>query len=53
MPELVSVPGVGGVAPPVEVERVATYYDTGDLRLLSARITLRRRLGGVDDGWHL
>ncbi len=32
---------------------MATYFDTADLRLLEARITLRRRVGGVDDGWHL
>ena len=31
----------------------ATYYDTDDLRLLRAGITLRRRVGGHDDGWHL
>jgi len=31
----------------------ATYFDTSDLRLARSRITLRRREGGVDDGWHL
>ena len=31
----------------------ATYYDTGDLRLARSRVTLRRREGGGDDGWHL
>ena len=31
----------------------ATYYDTPDLRLARHRITLRRRTGGNDDGWHL
>ncbi len=31
----------------------ATYYDTDDLRLARHRITLRRRTGGHDDGWHL
>lgn len=31
----------------------AIYYDTEDLRLLGAGITLRRREGGKDDGWHL
>ena len=31
----------------------AVYYDTPDLRLLSHRITLRRRTGGHDAGWHL
>ena len=32
---------------------VAIYYDTEDLRLLRAGITLRRRSGGHDAGWHL
>lgn len=31
----------------------ATYFDTDDLRLLHAGITLRRRTGGTDAGWHL
>ncbi|MGH8867020.1 MAG: inorganic triphosphatase, partial [Actinomycetes bacterium] len=31
----------------------ATYYDTEDLRLARAGITLRRRTGGTDEGWHL
>ena len=35
------------------LDQVATYYDTPDLRLLAAGVTLRRRTGGVDEGWHL
>ncbi len=31
----------------------ATYYDTPDLRLAAAGLTLRRRTGGEDAGWHL
>ncbi|WP_235783422.1 CYTH and CHAD domain-containing protein [Amycolatopsis orientalis] len=31
----------------------ATYFDTADFRLAQAGITLRRRLGGTDEGWHL
>src|SRR6478752_2740474 len=31
----------------------ATYFDTDDLTLLRHRITLRRRTGGADAGWHL
>jgi CHAD domain-containing protein len=31
----------------------AVYYDTADLRLLRAGITLRRREGGPDPGWHM
>jgi CHAD domain-containing protein len=32
---------------------VAVYYDTDDYRLARAHITLRRRTGGNDSGWHL
>jgi CHAD domain-containing protein len=31
----------------------STYVDTADLRLAARGITLRRRTGGTDDGWHL
>ncbi len=31
----------------------ATYFDTDDLHLSKHRITLRRRVGGTDEGWHL
>ena len=53
LPDLSVLPGVVRVAPAIEVEQTATYFDTLDLRLLSAQITLRRRTGGLDDGWHL
>jgi len=36
-----------------ELHLDSTYVDTPDLRLAARRITLRRRTGGVDDGWHL
>ena len=53
IPGVSQLPGTIRTAPLVELDQVATYYDTDDLRLLSARVTLRRRTGGVDDGWHL
>ena len=31
----------------------ATYFDTENLDLHHSRITLRRRVGGTDEGWHL
>src|SRR4051812_28290972 len=31
----------------------AVYYDTRDLDLAAAGLTLRRREGGDDAGWHL
>lgn len=41
----------------VEPEQVhhlsAVYYDTDDLRLSRAKIALRRRTGGKDEGWHI
>ena len=31
----------------------ATYFDTEELDLIKNRVTLRRRVGGPDEGWHL
>src|ERR1700745_603716 len=31
----------------------ATSFDTADRRLAAGKITLRRRTGGTDAGWHL
>jgi CHAD domain-containing protein len=46
--------GLGAaVDEPVEHRLEAVYFDTPDLRLMRSRITLRRRTGGSDDGWHL
>ncbi|WP_336032551.1 CYTH and CHAD domain-containing protein [Geodermatophilus sp. FMUSA9-8] len=54
LPDLTGVGrGVVTVGDPVTHDLDATYYDTPDLRLLRARITLRRRTGGTDAGWHL
>jgi CHAD domain-containing protein len=38
---------------PVRQKLVATYFDTPDLRLTAAGVTVRRRRGGDDAGWHL
>ncbi|MHA7278237.1 CYTH and CHAD domain-containing protein [Arthrobacter sp. MDT2-2] len=53
LPPLHQVFGVDRVDQPVEHQLRAEYYDTGDLRLAARRITLRRRTGGKDAGWHL
>src|SRR5829696_6794885 len=53
LPSLDGLDGVATVDPPVEHGLEATYHDTDDLRLLRARVTLRRRTGGPDAGWHL
>ncbi|MET7637880.1 CYTH and CHAD domain-containing protein [Streptomyces sp. NPDC005438] len=52
LPDLL-VPGVDRVAKRGTVELDATYYDTPDQRLARDGITLRRRTGGGDAGWHL
>ncbi|MGY1743744.1 MULTISPECIES: CYTH and CHAD domain-containing protein [unclassified Blastococcus] len=53
LPDLTAVDGVAAVGEPVEHHLSATYFDTADLRLLRSRVTLRRRTGGTDAGWHL
>ncbi len=53
LPDLDGLDGVARVDPPVEHGLEAVYHDTADLRLLRARVTLRRRTGGPDAGWHL
>jgi CHAD domain-containing protein len=45
--------GLQGVADPVVHELDAVYFDTSQLDLLSAKLTLRHRTGGDDAGWHL
>jgi hypothetical protein len=47
--------GLAGVseAPPELHHLSATYFDTADERLAASKITLRRRTGGADAGWHL
>lgn len=53
------VPRLDGVGPvarqdgPVKSTLEATYFDTAGLHLLREWITLRRRTGGHDTGWHL
>lgn len=53
LPEVPGWPTGWSVADGGVVLLEATYYDTADLRLARARITLRRRTGGKDAGWHL
>ncbi|MEU0436619.1 CYTH and CHAD domain-containing protein [Streptomyces sp. NPDC006290] len=53
LPDLSGVPGVAGVVDKGVADLDATYYDTPDQRLAAASLTLRRRTGGHDAGWHL
>jgi len=53
LPSFAGLPRVATVSEPERETLTAEYYDTDDLRLLKAGITLRRREGGSDEGWHL
>ncbi|WP_175460200.1 CYTH and CHAD domain-containing protein [Arthrobacter subterraneus] len=53
LPPLQGLPGVAQVDQPDTQILEAEYFDTRDLRLASEQITLRRRRGGDDAGWHL
>lgn len=52
-PDFRAIPGDVVPGSPVTYRLSATYFDTRDARLAAARITLRRRTGGTDEGWHL
>ena len=51
-PSFAGLPGVSAAAPVLH-HLSATYFDTADGRLAASKITLRRRTGGPDEGWHL
>ncbi|MEU0303735.1 CHAD domain-containing protein [Streptomyces sp. NPDC006175] len=53
LPDLTRAAGVSAVVHRGLSELDAVYYDTEDLRLASDSLTLRRRTGGDDAGWHL
>ncbi|MET3176268.1 UNVERIFIED_ORG: CHAD domain-containing protein [Arthrobacter sp. UYCu721] len=53
VPSLAEIPGVTRVGEPHVDILEAVYFDTESHTLASRDITLRRRTGGVDAGWHL
>ncbi|MGW2812493.1 CYTH and CHAD domain-containing protein [Streptomyces sp. NPDC001415] len=53
LPDLTRVPGITDIVDKGVVHLDAVYYDTPDLRLDADSLTLRRRTGGADAGWHL
>ncbi|BDI22875.1 CYTH domain-containing protein [Herbiconiux sp. L3-i23] len=56
VPTEASIPHLASLGYEVEFDRFALradYYDTRDHVLAQNRITLRRREGGHDSGWHL
>ena len=50
LPDLTTLPEIGSVAREEHHELSAIYFDTPDLRLTRAKMTLRRRTGGNDSG---
>jgi inorganic triphosphatase YgiF len=46
-------PGFAAVTGPDTYQLTAVYYDTPGLLLAASSVTLRRRTGGTDAGWHL
>src|SRR5437773_9661662 len=53
LPDLTGLDGVAAITGPRTYRLRAVYFDTPDHSLAAARITLRRRTGGTDAGWHL
>lgn len=53
LPDLSVLPGVQSVDPWQDFDLEAVYFDTPQLSLARSGVTLRRRSGGADDGWHL
>ncbi len=53
LPDLTSIPGVARAGDAEVNELDATYFDTATRALTAHGVTLRRRTGGGDAGWHL
>jgi CHAD domain-containing protein len=53
VPELLTLPKVATVEDPRELQLEAVYFDTESQDLRRGGVTLRKRIGGDDAGWHL
>ncbi len=53
VPDLSGLPGVSTIEESGDDDLRAVYFDTASLDLMAAGVTLRRREGGADEGWHL
>ncbi|MEU7555675.1 CYTH and CHAD domain-containing protein [Streptomyces sp. NPDC044571] len=53
VPDLTGTAAIAAVTDQGTVDLDAVYWDTPDQRLAADGLTLRRRTGGADAGWHL
>ena len=53
VPDITALLPAGGRTESSAEQLCSDYFDTSDHALLAARITLRRRTGSTDTGWHL
>jgi inorganic triphosphatase YgiF len=53
LPDWSALPGVARIDEPEVRELDARYVDTADAALARARVAVRRRSGGPDEGWHV
>lgn len=53
VPDLCTISGINSIDHEEDHSLRAEYFDTRDLRLTRAKVTLRRRTGGNDAGWHI
>lgn len=53
VPDLTTVAGVAGAETHEPFTLTAVYFDTENLDLAAHSISLRRRAGGGDEGWHI
>ena len=53
LPDLTGVDGVDAARPAPALAQSAVYFDTTDLALLTAGVSLWRRTGDAGEGWHL
>lgn len=53
IPQYCGVGAVASTSEPVRYSLSAVYFDTEDMALTRNKLTLRRRTGGSDEGWHL
>lgn len=53
LPDLIGIGGILRTEQQEPFELDATYWDTPRFDLVASRVTVRRRTGGTDAGWHI